>query len=153
MSQPWTDRRVELIIGNLLRTGVGLAATVVMVGAAVYLAGHGRSPANYTSFQGEPAGLSTIGGILRAAVALNGPGIIQLGLLLLIATPVARVAFAVIGFAREGDLAVRGGNHHRARDPPLQHLRIVVGPPPAFRPVPIAAARPGETPRSRPGPG
>jgi uncharacterized membrane protein len=34
---------------------------------------------------------------------LHGRGIIQLGLLLLIATPIARVAFAAYGFARQRD--------------------------------------------------
>ena len=34
---------------------------------------------------------------------LGGRGIIQLGLLLLIATPVARVVFSVIGFVRQRD--------------------------------------------------
>ncbi|MFZ3368535.1 MAG: DUF1634 domain-containing protein, partial [Candidatus Sulfotelmatobacter sp.] len=47
--------------------------------------------------------LRSVGGILRDAVALRGRGIIQLGLLLLIATPVARVAFSIFGFAEERD--------------------------------------------------
>ncbi|PYT34851.1 MAG: DUF1634 domain-containing protein, partial [Acidobacteria bacterium] len=34
---------------------------------------------------------------------LGGRGIIQLGLLLLIATPIARVAYLVYAFARPGD--------------------------------------------------
>ena len=33
----------------------------------------------------------------------RGRGVIQLGLLLLIATPIARVAFSVVGFALERD--------------------------------------------------
>ena len=37
------------------------------------------------------------------ALALRGKGIIQFGLLLLIATPVARVAFSIFGFAEERD--------------------------------------------------
>ena len=40
---------------------------------------------------------------MRNAVALNGRGIIQLGLLFLIATPVARVIFSILGFAAERD--------------------------------------------------
>jgi uncharacterized membrane protein len=42
-------------------------------------------------------------GIIGDTVALHGRGIIQLGLLLLIATPVARVAFSIFGFAQERD--------------------------------------------------
>jgi uncharacterized membrane protein len=42
-------------------------------------------------------------GIVRDALTLRGRGIIQLGLLLLIATPVARVAFSVAAFAFQRD--------------------------------------------------
>jgi uncharacterized membrane protein len=103
MAKPWTDRRVEEIIGNLLRAGVLLAALVVLIGAVIYLFHHGRSPANYRVFKGEPSDLRHIRGILRTAWSGNGRGIIQLGLLLLIATPIARVAFAIFGFAEEKD--------------------------------------------------
>lgn len=101
--QDWTDGRIEITLANLLRAGVLLAAFVVLAGAIVYLARHGRSPADYRVFRGEPAELKTFGGILRSALALHGQGIIQLGLLLLIATPVARVAFSIVGFAQERD--------------------------------------------------
>jgi uncharacterized membrane protein len=42
-------------------------------------------------------------GIVERSFHFSGRGIIQLGLLFLIATPVARVAFAIYGFAAEGD--------------------------------------------------
>jgi uncharacterized membrane protein len=99
----WTDRRVEGIIGNLLRAGVILSALVVLAGGAVFLVRHGHSAADYRVFRGEPIELRHIGGIVRAALALHGRGIIQFGLLLLIATPIARVAFSIFGFAAEKD--------------------------------------------------
>ena len=74
-----------------------------MFGAVIYLARHGRAPADYHVFRGEPAELRTLNGILRHAFTFHGQGIIQLGLVLLIATPVARVAFALWGFAAERD--------------------------------------------------
>lgn len=101
--EKWTDQRVEDIVAILLRTGVLLAAAVVFCGAVIYLARHGHEPADYRMFRGEPTDLRSISGILGNAVGLRGRGIIQLGLLLLIATPVARVAFAVFGFAAERD--------------------------------------------------
>jgi uncharacterized membrane protein len=64
---------------------------------------HGRSRADYRVFRGEPSELRGVGGILRNAIALRSGGIIQLGLLLLIATPVAGVAFSIFGFAQERD--------------------------------------------------
>ncbi len=99
----WTDQRVEIIVGNLLRAGVMLAATVVLIGGILYLGRHGMEPASYRVFAGEPSDLRHMHGILRGALAFHGRGVIQLGLLLLIATPIARVAFSIFGFAEEGD--------------------------------------------------
>jgi uncharacterized membrane protein len=99
----WNDRKVEDLVGSLLRAGVFLAAVVVFCGAIVYLAKHGGEPADYRVFHGEPNQLRTISGILREALAFQGRGIMQLGLLLLIATPVARVALSIVGFAAERD--------------------------------------------------
>ena len=91
-------------MGNLLRIGVGFSAFVVFLGAVIYLAKHGRSPADYRVFEGEPSELRSVPGIVRDAMDLSGRGIIQLGLLFLIATPVARVIFSIWGFAEEHDL-------------------------------------------------
>ncbi|MGC2195554.1 MAG: DUF1634 domain-containing protein [Terriglobales bacterium] len=99
----WTDQKVEVIIANLLRAGVTLAAAVVLAGGLVFLVRHGFSPAGHHVFAGEPSDLRHWKGIVRAALALRGQGIIQLGLLFLIATPVARVAFSAFAFAIERD--------------------------------------------------
>jgi uncharacterized membrane protein len=101
--QPWRDRRIELILGNLLRTGVLLSAAVVLCGAGIYLARHAHEPANYRVFRGEPSELRTIPGVVRSVIEERGRGLIQLGLLLLIATPIARVVFSIVGFAIERD--------------------------------------------------
>jgi len=101
--QPWRDRRIELVLGNLLRTGVLLSAAVVLCGACVYLARHSHEPANYRVFRGEPSDLRTIPGVVHSAIKERGRGLIQLGLLLLIATPIARVVFSIVGFAIERD--------------------------------------------------
>jgi uncharacterized membrane protein len=99
----WTDQKLENILGNLLRAGVLLSALVVLIGGVIYLLRHGRSPMDFRVFRGEPADLRGVRGIIRDTVALQGRGIIQLGLLLLIATPLARVAFSIFGFAEERD--------------------------------------------------
>ena len=102
-ARQWTDQNVEGWIGNLLRVGVTLAAAVVLLGGGIYLARHGRESPQYHVFRGEPTDLRTISGIVKEALAFQGRGLIQLGLLLLIATPVARVAFSVAAFAIERD--------------------------------------------------
>lgn len=99
----WTDQRVDAIIGNLLRVGVLLAATVVLLGGGLYLVQHGSTVPDYRVFRGEPAYLRGVSGILREARALDGRGLIQLGLLLLLATPIARVAFSVLAFTLQRD--------------------------------------------------
>ncbi len=97
------DQGIEEIIGTLLRTGVILAAVVVLAGGIFYLVRNGSLPAHYGVFRGEPKDLIHIAAIVRDATRLDSLGIIQLGLLLLIATPVARVAFTVFAFAYERD--------------------------------------------------
>lgn len=97
------DRRLEGIIGNLLRAGVLLAAAIVFVGGVLYLLQHHADPATYHTFEIESSAMTTLPGILRSTAHLNSEGLIQFGLLLLIATPVARVALAVAGFYLEKD--------------------------------------------------
>ena len=104
MTQPQIDdRRIEIMLGNLLRFGVLLAATVVVLGAVLYLARHAGEPANFSVFRGEAAALRSLPAVARGAFHLNGKSIIQFGLLLLIATPVARVVISAIGFIIERD--------------------------------------------------
>jgi uncharacterized membrane protein len=84
-----TDDRMEGIIGNLLRAGVILAAIIVAAGGAWYLLDAGFSPVNYHHFQAQSHGMPE--------------RLILTGLLILIGTPVARVAFSMIAFALERD--------------------------------------------------
>ena len=81
-----------------------VAGAVVLFGAVVYLIRNGAAPLpNYKSFHGETVQLSTVGGILAGCREFRGRAIIQLGVLLLIATPVARVVFSALAFAFEKD--------------------------------------------------
>jgi uncharacterized membrane protein len=104
MPGQWTDERTEVIVGNLLRVGVLLSALVVLAGGVLYLAHHGADPVDDRStFTPEPPEYSRPADIVREAGSGHGRPLIQLGLLLLIATPVARVAFSIFAFARERD--------------------------------------------------
>jgi uncharacterized membrane protein len=101
--EQWNDQRVEIIIGMMLRAGVLLSAAVVLGGAICYLARHGHSLTDYRVFHGEPADLRDVGQIIHYAFSFRCRGIIQFGLLLLILTPIARVAFSVVAFWLEKD--------------------------------------------------
>lgn len=99
----WTEKRFETLIGRLLRIGVILSATIVFLGGVHYLFQHQGPAQSFQVFHGEPENLRHVSGIVDFAIGLHSRGFIQLGLLILIATPVARVAFSVIGFAGERD--------------------------------------------------
>lgn len=102
-AQNSADYQAEQTIGILLRTGVVAAATIVLIGGIIFLVRHGATLPNYGSFRGEPSDLTHVSGILHQVVGFHSRAIIQLGLLVLIATPVARVAFSVWAFGRQRD--------------------------------------------------
>jgi len=103
VNQKELDKRAEIVIGILLRTGVLVSAAVVLFGGVLYLIDSGAQHPDYRAFRGEPATLRQISQIFRSALAGDPAGIIQCGLLILVATPVARVIFSVWAFLRERD--------------------------------------------------
>lgn len=99
-----TDARMDRIIGNLLRIGVIVSALVVFAGGIALLTREGRQRTpDLRDFQAESEELRSPAGILHESAALNSRGLIMLGLLLLIATPVARVIFSTAAFAVQRD--------------------------------------------------
>ncbi len=98
-----SDRDVESFIGSLLRYGVLVAAAVVLIGGVSFLFKYGSVHPDLSRFDSEPVGLRYIGTIISEALSFSSRGLIQLGLLLLIATPVARVLFSVVAFALQRD--------------------------------------------------
>jgi uncharacterized membrane protein len=98
-----SDQQFEIVLGHLLRTGVLLAALIAFVGGAWFLAQSSGARKDYRTFQGVPAELSYVPQILRGAITWQPLAVIQLGILVLIATPIARVLFSMLGFALERD--------------------------------------------------
>lgn len=97
------DQKMEVAIGQLLRAGVLIAAAVVFIGGLFYLSQTRGPRPDYATFHGEAAELRSPTAIVTHLSPRNSQAIIQLGLLLLIATPIARVAFAAFGFFAEKD--------------------------------------------------
>jgi uncharacterized membrane protein len=103
------DTKMDQMLGNLLRAGVLLAAVVTAVGGTIYLVKRWdeRAPDLHQfkyADEAPPAEVSRVTGVAAYAFSGRGAGLIQLGVLLLIATPVARVAFSVYAFARQRDV-------------------------------------------------
>ncbi len=106
----WAERDMELLIGKLLRYGVMLACGITLFGGVIYLfQNHGVSMVHYKPtpddmpFPGVEFYLREITTIIPRVLSFDGAAIIQLGVCVLIATPILRVAFSVIGFLIEKD--------------------------------------------------
>jgi uncharacterized membrane protein len=97
------QRRLEGVLGGLLRAGVLLSASVVVAGGAWWLAMCSGCRAAYRPFRGEPRALTSASEIVAGLGHPRPETVIQFGLLLLIATPVARVVFSAAAFALEKD--------------------------------------------------
>lgn len=98
-----SERRMDEWMGRLLQGGVVLAAALVLVGGLLYVLRHDVPPTDYHHFHGEPAAYRTLSGIWSDAGSLHARGLIQLGLVVLIATPIARVLYSVIAFMLQRD--------------------------------------------------
>jgi uncharacterized membrane protein len=99
----WSDEAIETVLGRLLQTGVVLAAALVLAGGIRYLQHFGGEAPPGRLFTGEPVELREIGRIVHGARLLGGRALIMGGLLVLIATPVMRVAASLIAFLEQRD--------------------------------------------------
>jgi uncharacterized membrane protein len=97
------DGSLEIVLGRLLRLGVLIAAAIVAAGGVFLLISRGGRTPDFALFHDVPSPLRSVPGILREAFGLRPDGIVQTGLLVLIATPVMRVVFSLFGFARQRD--------------------------------------------------
>lgn len=95
--------RMEQTVGRLLQAGVLVAALVIALGGVALLLAEGDARADFGTFRPAPANERGIGAIVRGALAREPRAVVQLGLVLLVATPVARVALTLVAFARQRD--------------------------------------------------
>jgi uncharacterized membrane protein len=97
------DADMQAIIGWILRIGVILSMGIVFIGGVLFVYRHGHSIPDYRIFKGVPYFIHNTQGIVDGVFSFKGQAIIQAGIILLIATPVIRVAFSAIGFILEKD--------------------------------------------------
>ncbi len=99
----WSDAYVDRIVSYFLKAGVIIASVSVCLGGLLYLMRYGMDVPEYKIFSGEPSDLRRLHGIVADALSLRSRGIIQLGLVMLMSTPVAWVTFLLFAFAKQRD--------------------------------------------------
>ncbi|HZQ41844.1 MAG TPA: DUF1634 domain-containing protein [Acidobacteriaceae bacterium] len=97
------DTALDERIGAVLRIGTLSSAFVILLGGILYLARHTHDHPSYHTFRGVSPQLHTLSGIVAGAAHGHSLAIIQLGLLMLIATPIARVILSVFAFLAQRD--------------------------------------------------
>ena len=100
-------RDAEILISTLLRTGVVTSLAIVILGTVVSFVHHpdylDSPPALGRLTRPGAAFPHTLRDVARGARHFQGQAIVVVGLLLLVATPVLRVAVSVLAFVRQRD--------------------------------------------------
>lgn len=105
----WAEKDVERYIGKLLRYGVILSCAITLFGGVIYIFQNKGVMPDYSpipsneDFPGVAEYLRELSTILPRVLNFDGAAIIQLGVVVLIATPILRVAFSAIAFLIEKD--------------------------------------------------
>lgn len=100
------DKDISQIIGYILRYGVYLSLSIALVGGIVYLYRHGNeiNLFQHKAFVEKDENIAELlKNTFKGIVQGHGYYIIELGILLLIATPLSRVIFSLFAFKLEGD--------------------------------------------------
>ena len=100
-------RWAELAISHVLRGGVLLSLAIVVIGAALTFIQHPNyldSASAYKHLISRQAPVPrTLGGVLHGVAHLRGEAVVGLGLVVLLLTPVVRVAISILLFLTQGD--------------------------------------------------
>jgi len=102
------DTDMQLLLGRVLRAGTIISVSIVFIGGIIYLYRHGQAVADYSVWNGVPGFIQHAGSLVNGAFDFRGQAIIQIGIILLVATPIIRVIFSTIGFVLEKDYMYTG---------------------------------------------
>ena len=98
------NKKMQQLIGSTLRIGVMTACCIAILGGAYYLICHGSEPVpDYYKFHGEPSSLTSLSGIFGGLLHLKAANWIQLGVLVLMLTPITRIILSLFDFAHQRD--------------------------------------------------
>ncbi len=98
-----TDETIERNVSTILRVGVLISGSIVLLGGCYFLLHHGHEAVRFEAFEGQPKIDCTVHGIVLGSLHLRARSFIQFGILLLIATPIIRVGVSLVDFAFERD--------------------------------------------------
>jgi uncharacterized membrane protein len=98
-----SEEQVDTFLSVVLRISLLIALITVIVGGALFLYRHGHDIPQYRIFHGEPRDLRGIHGIVVDVLKDRSVGITQLGILLIVATPLLRVIACLLLFGVQGD--------------------------------------------------
>ena len=97
------DKDIQVVLGTLLRAGVIISMSIVLIGGVVFLIHNNGVITDYKVFKPELSKFSSIAAIFRGLSTFHGDAIVQFGILMLIFTPIARIVFAIFSFFLERD--------------------------------------------------
>ncbi len=90
---------IETAVSRILRAGVFAALTAAFVGGVIHFVSRPAEQVSFATFSGVEASLTAPGAILAQAARADGLALMQLAVLILIATPIIRVLASLITFA------------------------------------------------------
>lgn len=103
MRKNFTDVDLNRSVGNLLRLGVILSVITSLIGfVKLFLEGF-KMPKKYMFLEMGTSSEKVWSHFWNSLMKGEGMAIIQLGILLLIFTPLVRIIFALIGYLKEKD--------------------------------------------------
>jgi uncharacterized membrane protein len=102
---PAGDQRLDILVARVLRFGVAIAAALVASGFIILMVVHRGETAAFREFTPRHTAIShgLIGVFERSLRRHSARDLIDFGLLVLIMTPVLRVACSVVVFLYEND--------------------------------------------------
>ena len=103
MKKAFTDLDLNRSVGNLLRLGVILSVTTSIIGFIKLFTEGFEMPKSYKLLNTATTSEKVWGQFWHSLLNLEGLAIIQLGILMLIFTPLMRIVFALIGYFKEKD--------------------------------------------------
>jgi len=100
---PHITPALEKVLSGVLTAGVIAAAITAIIGGALFLSQRGGETTQISPFVGQPSWLTSPLAIVPAALHADALAVMQLSVLILIATPVVRVACSLVLFVMKRD--------------------------------------------------